>query len=362
VNKLVAALGAAVLGCLLPASPARAAEPVLALHESFAAEPDGPAPTNMVGTEVPVSNFYKESSAAAPHVRNGFLTTAEPDTALGGSYRIAELDAEVTTVGASFAFTPYTRTGGLLCLSIQDDSIATAEPVPVSPLHFQISPTGWAVDVNAEAGTGVEPVVAHSFADPLTADGHTLHRVEIVLDRAAQAVRITLPDGTTETLTHEAFGLPGSHVYVEPFKVMASRAADRTDALVREWWADTRLVSVDAAVPPDPIPAPIPVPVPVSTPVLQAEKPQPPTATAPPVSHPEAPDEPRRVRAERAGRRIHVTWRRVTQADRYRVRCGTRATTVPGRRAVLRSPAVACSVRAVSEAGSSSWVKVRVRT
>lgn len=86
------------------------------------------------------------------------------------------------------------------------------------------------------------------------------------------------------------------------------------------------------------------------------------TTPAPVVTPAVAPESPRRVRATRDGRRAIVTWRTVDSADAYKVRCGTRATVVDSRKAVLRSAASQCKVRSVSEAGESPWAVVRVRT
>src|SRR3546814_10791835 len=111
-----------------------------------------------------------------PPPRSTRTDTLLPYTTLfrsGGSYRIARLDADVTRVGATFAFTEHTMAGGLLCLSIQAGSIAEDGPVPVSPMHLVIHPNRWEIDVNSEAGTGVEGVTGGQFAERLISDGQT---------------------------------------------------------------------------------------------------------------------------------------------------------------------------------------------
>jgi hypothetical protein len=350
------AVALAVVGALGIAPAATAVDPLLELHETFTAVKDGPAPAALVGGTAAVTN-YSGSPAAAPYVRDGYLTTTNPDTAVGGAYRIARLDADVTTIGATFAFTASTADGGVLCLSIQADNIATTSPaVPVSPIHFIISPTGWGLDVNTEAGTGVDGLIGDSFEKPLAADGKTLHRVEVVLDRSAAKARITFPDGSTRTFTNPAFALAGEHVYVEPFtSPNGGPIAEQTHALVSEWWAGTAPVTItDAAEVVPELRAPLPVLVAEVAPVEVA-----PAVAAPPVvSVVAAPEKPRGVRSVRHGVRVVTTWR-ATDSD-VRVKCGTASKVVDRQRVSLRSAATRCKVRTVG-AQSSPWVSVQVR-
>lgn len=70
-----------------------------------------------------------------------------------------------------------------------------------------------------------------------------------------------------------------------------------------------------------------------------------------------APDQPRRVRAVRDGRRVIVSWRASTGAERYTVRCGRATRTVRQERAVLRTSVKRCRVRAVGAGGRSPWAR-----
>lgn len=375
-NKHVAAFVAALVtttGALsitaASSVPATAQGPVLELRESFEAVPDGPAPATTVDGSTSVTNHHIVPGAA-PHLREGYLTTAVPEEAEFGSYRIAELSDDVARVGAQFAFTPWSTGGGLLCLSIQAGNIATDGPVPVSPVHFIISPEGWGVDTNAEAGTSIEVVTSRAFARPLVADGRTLHEVELVLDREASTLDVALPDGSIVTLTDPNFALPGAFVYVEPFKTGGDPAL-KSDALVREWWAYTDL---EFDLQPDPTPEPTvtPEPTPPSTSPVPVESPAA-TVTATPTSSPDTstpsapvpsqvlPSIPRRVRAERRGARVLVTWRKAVGAERYRVRCGSASRLVTARKATVRTAVHSCRVRAENDAGRSTWVRARVR-
>lgn len=321
----------------------RSAVAPLDVRESFADLFDGPTP---VVESVEDFSYY---ASAAPTVRGGFLSTAAPDDAAGGSYRIGHLAGDVSTLGAEFAFSPYSRVGGVLCLSIQAESIATMPQgsVPVSPVHLVVTPTSWSVDVNAERGTGVEVVAGGFFAKPLAADGSTLHRAELVLDRAAGRVVLDLPDGH-HVLEHPAFSLPGTFAYVEPFKAPGPTVADQTNALVSSWWAGAS----DAQTRPRVAEAPTVAAREVATPVQVAPAALP-TVVAAPAS-------PRKVRALRDGRRVVVTWR--GQSDDYLVRCGRRSAAVDGQRAVVRSASQSCRVRAVAADAVSRWAVARVRS
>lgn len=346
-TTLLATLAATLTLTISPAAAETPALP-LELHEVFASVPDGPAPATLVGTSTPVTN-WQVSPGAAPYVRGGHLTTTDPATALGGAYRIAELGADVSYVGTEFVLTPETAEGGVLCLSIQADNIATdaGADVPVSPVHLVVGSRQWYLDVNAEPNTRVENAFSGTFAQPLPTDGETVLRMDLVLDRSTSSLRLSLPDGSVRTLTHPGFALPGRFAYVEPFKTPGPPLAGQSNALVSSWWATTQPVAV---VPP--VPA---VPV---TPVV--ERPSETQAPAPVVV--ERPGRPTGVRAVRDGRRVEVSWQHADGVTRYAVRCGRAARTTTGDATSVRSWAKRCKVRAfVDGAGLSPWKVVRVR-
>lgn len=233
------------LGALITAIGAdmKATAPLTAqgveLRESFTGMADG-APPTVAATRQSMTNFAYYAGAM-PYVRSGLLSTTTPDSATAGSYRIAQLTGPVIRCGARFAFSPYTAPGGLLALSIQATSISTKAEgqVPVSPMHLTVSPTGWALDVNDTENTAVETVASGTFDAALTADSTTLHSVEALLDRDRQQCFVTLPDGETFVFSDSRFALPGTYVYVEPFKTAGSLST-KTNGLVKEWWADSR--------------------------------------------------------------------------------------------------------------------------
>lgn len=113
-------------------------------------------------------------------------------------------------------------------------------------------------------------------------------------------------------------------------------------------------VVVDALAPLLPAPAPETV-SPVVEPVAAADAPAP---SAPVIA---APGAPRKVKALRDGRKARLVWRSVAGAERYVARCGRAQATVEKVRAVVRTGAATCKVRAVNVAGASPWAKARVR-
>jgi lysophospholipase L1-like esterase len=70
---------------------------------------------------------------------------------------------------------------------------------------------------------------------------------------------------------------------------------------------------------------------------------------------------PRRVKAFRDGRKARVSWRAVDGAEQYIVRCGRTSITVARAKAVVRTGAAYCKVRAVGPGGPSQWTRTRVR-
>ena len=211
------------------------------LRESFTGMSDG-SPAAVAATRQAMTNFQFYSDAA-PYVRSGFLSTLVVNNAQAGSYRIAQLSGPVVRTGARFAFSPYTVGGGLMALSIQATSISTKTEgqVPISPMHLTISPTGWSIDVNDTDNTGVETVASGNFDVALTADSTTLHTVEVILDRDRQKCYIMFPDGDLVEFSDSRFALAGTFVYVETFK-SAGSLSSKTNALIKEWWADSRAI------------------------------------------------------------------------------------------------------------------------
>lgn len=213
------------------------------LREQFFTMSDG-YPSTTAETRQAMINYGAVSANAVPYVRSGFMSTFTPNSAEGGAYRIAQLSGPVISCGARFAFSSYSLDGGILCLSIQNSDISSTPSVPVSPMHFWISPTGsWSLDVNDTAGTAVETIASGTLASPLVANGTTLYTVSIVLDRDRNKCHVFFPDGTMQTFVDSRFGLPGNWVYLEPFKTLTN-ASSKSNALVREWWADSRDISI----------------------------------------------------------------------------------------------------------------------
>lgn len=85
-----------------------------------------------------------------------------------------------------------------------------------------------------------------------------------------------------------------------------------------------------------------------------------PVVTSSPTPTVSVPSRPAAARAVRQGtKKIAVTWR--GDADHYQVTCGRSTLAVDRTRAVVRSTASACKVRALSGAGNSPWIAAKVR-
>lgn len=208
------------------------------LREHFDGLPDGATPTN-ADTGQPMVDYEPFGGGNTFVIRNGRLTRLDHTVAMYGAYRIAELSRDVVRIGATFAFTPWTAHGGLLCLSIQETSIAENVAVPVSPMHLRLTPVDWAIDVNATAATEVEGVSSGTFREPLVADGVSLHTIEIIIDRQLGQCHLSLPNGAQVTLGDARFKLPGRFAYIEPFKGSSVDLPNQTEPLVKSWWADS---------------------------------------------------------------------------------------------------------------------------
>lgn len=232
------------------AAPTVAPDPNLApllsstmeLREIFSGMPDG-APPAVSQTRQTMIDFYPAAAGAQPWIRNGFLTTKDPNNAQGGSYRIAQLTNNVIRVGCRFAISPFTGGGAVLALSIQETSISNTPSVPRSSMHLTLTNNSWTMDVNDTAGTGVEQVV-NGFYETLATDGVTLHTVEVIMDYDKSTCHILLPDGNIVSLTDPRFAIPGKFVYIEPFKSAGGNYSAMMNPLIREWWADSRSVEI----------------------------------------------------------------------------------------------------------------------
>lgn len=205
--------------------------------ESFAGLPDGAAPdTTPEGW--PVTNF-PASGAGQPWIKNGTLRPKDPNTVVGGTYRIVEAPGNVRGVGCRYTIQNNGAAGGVFAVSIQDGNYALTSPgVPRCPVHFYHDDVGWSLDINQVHGTPVDGFLTGKFLRPMRAEGVTLHTLSITIERAAQEVCLSLPDGTQQTFWHPVFDMPSRFVYIEPFKSAGTNQAAKMNTVIRDWWID----------------------------------------------------------------------------------------------------------------------------
>lgn len=171
----------------------------------------------------------------------------------------------------------------------------------------------------------------------------------------------------TEPYTQEGDSLDAVHPNTEgQRKIAGMMSGALSELLTSSATPDQDITPVP--VPPLVVPPAPPAGEPVVAPVdvaqvmtVSALTDQPEVAPPAVVTQAQPPGRPRSVRAIRRGDRTVVTWRSAVGAERYGVRCGRVSYSVVGRRVVARSGASHCVVRAMSEAGSSTSVSVRVR-
>lgn len=226
---LLGALTAALCGTALAAAVFAGSHEV---SENFGGAQDGVRTVTSSGQPV---SLYPDSGPRTPRVEDGWLTF-DANEAIGGGYYTVKLSGPAQSVGAEFAFTPWSMGGGLLCIAFMETDIAKSSPVvPRSPMHFTISPEAWGIDVFDVQGGTARQVAKGLFDTPLVSDGTTLHRVSIELDGDTATVK--LPNGETVTATDPAIALHARYVFLEPWRT-EDDTTNQTLPKVRSWWAD----------------------------------------------------------------------------------------------------------------------------
>lgn len=210
----------------------------LEFSDDFTQHPDGTPGEALTGQQYSLHSATDPNGQ--PFIANGYLTYGDTDY-LGG-YATVEFEQPVVRFGASFAFTPWTTGGGLACLAAMSQDIKdTAEAgqgVPASPFHLTIAPDAWGVDVFTATGTAPTRIDGGVFTSPLTADGTTLHRVDVVLDRENALAYLTLPTGERRVISTPYLRTEARFVYIEPYRDNAAQG--KTKPLFRNFWGDSR--------------------------------------------------------------------------------------------------------------------------
>lgn len=188
-------------------------------------------------TGIPIIT-YGATAAAVPRIEAGTLTF--DTTAIAGGYSSVQLAAPATRAGASFFFDAGSAAGGVACIAIMEKeigaSIGAGTGVPKSPMHLQITPTTWSLDVFITESSTPTTIAQGAFSTALATDGATIHSTEIVLDRINGKAYLTLPDGNVIEAASPHFKAPGTFVFWEPFRNTVTQSRAR----FTEAWASSQ--------------------------------------------------------------------------------------------------------------------------
>lgn len=225
-----------------------------------------------------------------------------------------------------------------------NDSI-DAEPYAVPVEEYEANVAAQIDKLDAASTRPMSHLLVHTFrrAGVSVAKWQTYREA---LDRIAAArPNVAVLDISSQFEAHDHLGADPDNLISDADGVHPS---DIGHAFIGQLIADALSAKT---LPPNPAAAPWVPLVPVEVPTVTAA-PVPPAASVP--------ARPTAARAVRHGaKRIVVTWR--GDADHYRVGCG-RSSTVTGKsRAVVRSSAKTCKVRALGGSGDSPWAVARVR-
>ena len=175
-------------------------------------------------------------TGAELRVASGFLTFAPTAAGTAAGYLTGDAGSTVVGIGASWKITPRTTGGESICLAITSSKLtALAAPYPNASVHLVIGRTFWEMkSITGGSGVTFTTLGSGNLSATLAADDTTIHSVGVTV--AGTTATITLPDGSTQTVTHADIGSKsGPGFWVEPYC-----SAGNTDGLVRiqSIWVD----------------------------------------------------------------------------------------------------------------------------
>jgi hypothetical protein len=167
----------------------------------FTGKPDGPI--TLADTGQTWDLVGSPQPEGTPRILNGKMTNVNVNTDNGAGYANCQLSGNVNKVGGRFTLGPTTTpNSGSACLIIWKTLIPYPVVVPDSPCHLVFTDSLWLYGVFNDQ---VLTVVASGwYAVPLTCDGATVYTVEVNI--VGNTATITLPDGSTETVTDARIG------------------------------------------------------------------------------------------------------------------------------------------------------------
>jgi hypothetical protein len=161
----------------------------------FTGVTDGPPPSRFDTGQIAASSKSPTDPGSNFMVRNGRLTYRPTTNKVSAAYfSTPDMGAPVTSLGASWVFSPGDGTFGAIALLV---SRGTQDPMPpiVPPVavHFVATAVNWNLSVGQNEARPLETVATGDFAEPLKEDNATSYSVSIYLD--GEKATINLPDG-----------------------------------------------------------------------------------------------------------------------------------------------------------------------
>lgn len=208
----------------------------LELWDRASDHPNGPITTANTGQTYALHGTPVGQAGVLPSIVNGRLGQSYTGGA-GAGYLQRVHTSPVIRLGGSWVFTSGSTTnGGAACLITWAADFAQTTPtVPNSPCHLFFTKTGWTYGVFSN-GT-LTDIAGGAFSAPLAADNATVHTAEVVIDKPNATAYITLPDGSTVTVTDSRIRTLAGNVAV--WETIRNATTDPA-VFFTEWWSDTR--------------------------------------------------------------------------------------------------------------------------
>lgn len=186
----------------------------MVVYEDFSTKPDGLA--GIADSGQTATAYDNGEPGAALVINGGTLTFLPTGTSQAAGYREFELDGPVVVLEATITQITKAVTDGsceiiAFAESVDNPTTLAAGVVPDSPCHPVITSAGtW--DYGVFAGGAYSIIASGTFA-PMEIGEEYGWRV--VLDAAAQTAHMTLPDGSTVTITDPRIAIPANFAVAE---------------------------------------------------------------------------------------------------------------------------------------------------
>lgn len=171
--------------------------------DEFALHPDGPV--TAASKAATGQNYVVCGNNCALVVDSGKYTMV-PAALPAAAYANVVLPTNGARIGGTFTLSPYSTDTACVALMFWATPFGpTHVGVPDTACHLVIAPGFYDLG-RFENGAFTSYMTGGAFGTPLTADGTTLHTVDMVIDPDGSTVTVTLPDGTTMVTTDAYIG------------------------------------------------------------------------------------------------------------------------------------------------------------